>query len=69
MKKMLLAKKEPLYLLPTNMCFHLSTHLSNLSSSKETQQQVGKLIEKGWLQESKSPCVVPMILVLKKDGF
>ncbi|RDY08469.1 hypothetical protein CR513_07313, partial [Mucuna pruriens] len=25
MKKMLLAKKEAIYLLPTNMCFHLST--------------------------------------------
>ncbi|RDX73523.1 hypothetical protein CR513_46866, partial [Mucuna pruriens] len=30
---------------------------------------VGKLIEKGWDRESKSPCVVLVILVPKKDGF
>ncbi|RDY11665.1 hypothetical protein CR513_03655, partial [Mucuna pruriens] len=30
MKKMLLAKKEPLYLLPTNICFHFSAQLSDL---------------------------------------
>ncbi|RDY01309.1 hypothetical protein CR513_15397, partial [Mucuna pruriens] len=29
-KKMLLAKTKPLYLLPTNMCFHLSAQLSDL---------------------------------------
>ncbi|RDY01271.1 hypothetical protein CR513_15424, partial [Mucuna pruriens] len=29
-KKILVAKKEPLYLLPTNMCFHLSTQLFDL---------------------------------------
>ncbi|RDX78161.1 hypothetical protein CR513_41600, partial [Mucuna pruriens] len=29
-RKVLLAKKEPLYLLPTNMCFHLSAQFPNL---------------------------------------
>ncbi|RDX81440.1 hypothetical protein CR513_37881, partial [Mucuna pruriens] len=41
---------------------------ANPEENKEIQQQVRKLIEKGWIRESKSPCVVPMILVPKKDG-
>ncbi|RDX85346.1 hypothetical protein CR513_33491, partial [Mucuna pruriens] len=96
MKKMLLAKKVPLYLLPTNMCFHLSAQLSDLPVGftkmlksfqqhfpKETSRGlpsikgiedhidftmgVGKLIEKGWVRESKSPCIVLVILDPKKD--
>ncbi|RDX84664.1 hypothetical protein CR513_34254, partial [Mucuna pruriens] len=117
-KRVLLARREPLYLFLTNMCFHVSSPLSalpigfkemlgnfkdlfpkdmpkdlppikgienhinftlgatlpnmvayraNLEESKEIQQQVGKLVEKGWVRESKCPCVVPAILVPKKD--
>ncbi|RDX73494.1 hypothetical protein CR513_46899, partial [Mucuna pruriens] len=62
MMKVLLAQKEPLYLLPT------IAYRANLEESKEIQQQVGELMEKGWVQESKSPCVVPMILVPEKHG-
>ncbi|RDY08378.1 hypothetical protein CR513_07395, partial [Mucuna pruriens] len=40
---------------------------ANLEESKEIQQHVDKLIEKGWVRETKSPCVFPMILVPKKD--
>ncbi|XP_071916198.1 uncharacterized protein [Coffea arabica] len=36
--------------------------------SKEIQRQVDELLEKGWAQESMSPCAVPVILVPKKEG-
>ena len=35
---------------------------------KEIQRQVQKLLDKGYVRESLSPCVVPVILVPKKDG-
>jgi hypothetical protein len=41
---------------------------TNLEETKEIQQQVEELIKKGSIQESLSPCVVPIILVPKKDG-
>jgi len=34
----------------------------------EIQKQVAELVSKGWVRESLSPCVVPVILVPKKDG-
>ncbi|RDY02845.1 hypothetical protein CR513_13645, partial [Mucuna pruriens] len=39
----------------------------NLEESREIRH-VDKLIEKWWVQETKNPCVVPVILMLKKDG-
>ena len=36
--------------------------------TKELQRQVDGLLGKGWVQESLSPCAVPVILVPKKDG-
>ncbi|XP_071914051.1 uncharacterized protein [Coffea arabica] len=36
--------------------------------TKEIQRQVDELLEKGWAQESMSPCAVPVILVPKKEG-
>jgi len=41
---------------------------SNPQETKEIQKQVEDLIHKGWVIESLSPCVVPVILVPKKDG-
>lgn len=35
--------------------------------TKEIQQQVDELLEKGWARESMSPCAVPVILVPKKE--
>ena len=41
---------------------------TNPRETKEIESQVKELLEKGWVQESLSPCVVPVLLVPKKDG-
>ena len=41
---------------------------TNPQETKEIQEQVEDLMQKGWVKESLSPCAVPMILVSKKDG-
>jgi DNA-directed RNA polymerase specialized sigma54-like protein len=41
---------------------------TNPEETKENQCQVQELLDKGYLRESLSPCVVPVILVAKKDG-
>ncbi|XP_068503607.1 uncharacterized protein [Phaseolus vulgaris] len=41
---------------------------TNPSETKEIRQQVNDLIAKGWVQDSMSPCAMPIILVPKKDG-
>jgi len=43
------------------------TYRTNLEESKEIESQVQELLEKGWVQKSLSPCVVPILLVPKKD--
>jgi hypothetical protein len=40
----------------------------NPEETKEIQRQVQALLDKGYVRESLSPCVVPVILVPKKDG-
>jgi hypothetical protein len=49
--------------LPNRAAYH-----TNPEETKEIQQQVEELIKKGYIQESLSPCVVPVLLVPKKDG-
>jgi len=41
---------------------------TNPQETKEIQEQVEDLMQKGWVKESLSPCAVPVILVPKKDG-
>ena len=40
----------------------------NLEETKEIQRQVQQLIDNGHVRERLSPCVIPVILVPKKDG-
>ena len=41
---------------------------TNLEETKEIESQVHELLEKGWVQKSLSPCVIPVLLVSKKDS-
>eukprot|EP00257_Ricinus_communis_P023817 XP_015583909.1 uncharacterized protein LOC107262465 [Ricinus communis] len=41
---------------------------SNIEGTKELQRQVDELMSKEYVRESLSPCVVPVILVPKKDS-
>jgi hypothetical protein len=41
---------------------------TNPEETKEIQKQVQALLDKGYIRVSLSPCVVPIILVPKKDG-
>ena len=41
---------------------------SNPQETEEIKKQVQDLMQKRWVQESLSPCAVPVILVPKKDG-
>jgi hypothetical protein len=49
--------------LPNHAAYH-----TNPEETKEIQQQVEELIKKGYVQESLSPFIVPILLVLKEDG-
>ena len=43
-------------------------YITNLEEMEEIYQQVEELMAKGYVRESLSPCVVPILLVRKKDG-
>ena len=45
-----------------------AAYRTNPEETKEIQRQVEDLIKKGYVQESLSPCAVPVLLVPKKDG-
>jgi hypothetical protein len=42
---------------------------TNPEETKEIQRQVQELLNKGYVYESLSPCAVPVLLLLKKDGL
>jgi hypothetical protein len=41
---------------------------TNPEETKEIERQIQSLLDKGYIRESLCPCVVPIILVPKKDG-
>ena len=45
-----------------------TTYIINPKETKEIGYQIQELLEKGWVQKSLSPCVVPILLVPKKDS-
>jgi len=45
-----------------------AAYRTNPKETKEIKQQVEELMRKGYVQESLSPCAVPVLLVPKKDG-
>jgi hypothetical protein len=45
-----------------------AAYRNNLEETKEIQRQVEELMKKGYVQESLSPCAIPVLLVPKKDG-
>jgi hypothetical protein len=45
-----------------------TAYCTNPEETKEIQRQVTELLDKGYVRESLSPCVVPVLLVPKKDG-
>ncbi|KAL1540367.1 peptidylprolyl isomerase [Salvia divinorum] len=54
---------EPGAVLPNRPAYR-----ANPEETKEIQRQVQELLEKRKIHESMSPCAVPVIVVLKKDG-
>ncbi|XP_068480866.1 uncharacterized protein [Phaseolus vulgaris] len=74
-KKLLLSSK-PLYLPYCKDNTLVADHSNQInflpsvdSVLQEIQTQVEELMNKGWVQETMSPCVVPVILVPKNDGY
>jgi len=45
-----------------------AAYRTNLEETKELQRQVDELMIKGYICESMSPCAMPVLLMLKKDG-
>ncbi len=45
-----------------------AAYRANPQETKELEDQVRSLLEKGYVRESLSPCAVPVLLVPKKDG-
>ena len=55
-------------LIPAAALPNRPAYRTNPEETKEIQSQVQELLDKGYVRESLSPCVVPVILVPKKDG-
>jgi hypothetical protein len=54
--------------IPRTVIPNRPAYRSNPEETKELQRQVEDLLSKGYVRESMSPCVVPVLLVPKKDG-
>jgi hypothetical protein len=60
--------EHKIVLLPKNVIPNWLASRSNLEEIKELQRQVDELMEKRYIRESMSLCVVLVLLVPKKDG-
>ena len=55
-------------LIPGAVIANKPAYRMNLKDTIEIQRQVDELVSKGLVRESLSPCVVPTLLMPKKDG-
>ena len=55
-------------LIPRASLPNRAPYRTNPEETKEIQRQVQELLDKGYVCESLSPCVVHVLLVPKKDG-
>jgi hypothetical protein len=55
-------------LIPGASLLNYTPYMTNPEETKEIQRQVHELLDKGYVRESLSPCVVSVILVPEKDG-
>jgi hypothetical protein len=55
-------------LIPSAQLPNRAPYRTNPNETKEIQRQVQALLDKGYIRESLSPCLVPVLLVPKKDG-
>src|SRR4051812_9448811 len=60
--------KHQIDLIPGASLPNRAPYRTNPEETKEIQRQVQELLDKGYIRESLSPCVVPVILVPKTDG-
>ena len=55
-------------LIPDASLPNRATYRTNPEETKEIQRQVQELLDNGYVRESLSHCVVPVILIPKKNG-
>ena len=55
-------------LIPGAALPNCAAYRTNPEETKEIQQQVQDLLDRGYVRESLSPCAHPVLLVPKKDG-
>ena len=60
--------KHQIDLIPRATLPNRAAYRTNPDETKEIQRQVQDLLDHGYVRESLSPCVVPVLLVPKKDG-
>jgi hypothetical protein len=62
------AAEHQIDLIPGAQLPNRAPYHTNPEETKEIQRQIQALLDKGYIRESLSPCLVPALLVPKKDG-